>query len=716
MRSSPVTVLLVVAATGLGLAVLAMLLATQQNWLGLKLVADLDSGHIVVSEIYAGGPSSALTPGFVLERITGEDGPSIALSATDLTEEADAVDSFAAYDRFMDRQEVIAAILGSQDVTLEFANGTIETVIPAASRPLSTLPINFWIQLGVAFSALMIGGAVRALKPGNTGSALLLVCGVAYVVSAFPSAIYMTRELALPELLFRTLNIINSTGSSAFTVTMLVLFLTYPRRLVSRNVLFGIAAVFAVWQALDFLQIVLPGPHMGRYMVVAVTLFGAILLAILQYVLARDDPRMRAAVAWAGLSLAVAASIHTIMFTVPVMLGQQLDYTQTFAYALGLILYAGLALSIIRYRLFDIDRLGFLILFYAAGALLLLLLDGTIILLFSVNQRTAFGVSLLILALVYLPARQFIWHLISRRRPVDEHKMFASVLDLAFEPSAVRRQSLWTDLLRQLFDPLHIDKASGKPDTTTIAQEGVEMTVPATAELPAITLRYPRRGRGLFSSRHRQVAEDLVDFVEKAETGRNAYELGVADERTRISRDMHDNIGAQLLSALHSPAVERKNQMIGQSLSDLRDIVRNATRADMPMEEMVADLRAECAERLAPTSIQFDWHSKLDENTTLSTACSHALRSILREAISNVMRHSGAASVRISLLTTEGEITLEVVDDGQGFEPDAHQSSTGIKGMRARTEGLGGSLRVEATPTGTKLTAQLPALAKTELA
>lgn len=716
MRSSPVAVLLIVAATGLGLAVLAVLVATQQNWLGLNLAGDLDSGHIVVTKAYAEGPASAVTPGVVIHRMIGEDGLSIVLLATDLVEEADAVDSFAAYDTFMGRQDVISEILASNDVTLEFADGNIKTVNPAASRPLSSLPINFWIQLAVAFSALMIGGAVRALKPGNVGSAMLLVCGLAYVLSAYPSAIYMTRELALSEPLFRTLNIINSTGSSAFTITLLAMFLTHPRPLVSRNVLIGVVAIFVLWQALDFLQLILPGPHMGRYMVVVVTLLGALIVAVIQYVQARDDPRMRAALAWFGLSLALAASIHTIMFTVPVMLGQQLHYTQTFAYALGLVLYAGLALSIIRYRLFDIDRLGFFILFYAAGALFLLLLDGAIILLFSVNPRTAFGVSLLVVALIYLPAREFIWHRISRRRPLDEHKMFASVLDLAFEPSPARRQALWTGLLEQLFDPLQIDKANGKPDKTYIGQEGVEMTMPATAELPAITMRYLRRGRGLFSSRHRQIAENLVDFVEKAETGRNAYELGAADERTRISRDMHDNIGAQLLSALHSPAIERKNQMIGQSLSDLRDIVRNATRPDMAIDEMVADLRAETAERLAPTSTQLDWRSRLDEDATLSTDCSHALRSILREAVSNVMRHSGATALAVSIVATEQELTLEVIDDGHGFEPDVHHASTGIKGMRSRAEGLDGLLNVQSTPNGTRLIARLPAMTKTEAA
>lgn len=709
MRSSPVTVLLVALAAGLGLAVLITVIATQQSWLGLKLAADTENDRVIIRSVFPDSPAADLVPGTVIERVTGSNGLFVELSATDLIEEADAVDSFAAYDEFMRRQDTLSEITASESVTLTFADGQSAIIDPAPVRPIGSLPINFWIQILVAFTALMIGAAVRALKPGNAGSTMLLICGVAYVCAAYPSIIYMTRELALPSGLFRSLNIVNSTGSSVFTITMLVMFLTYPRRLVNNWVVAGLVAVSLTWLFLDYLQILLPGPHVGRYAVVAVTLLGALAVAVVQYIQARDDPRMRAALAWFGLSLALATGAHIIMFTVPVMLGQTPDYTQTFAYALGLILYAGLALSIIRYRLFDIDRLGFFLLFYAAGALLLLVLDGALILLFSTDPRTAFGISLLAIALTYLPARDLIWRRITKRRRVDDQEMFASIMDLAFEPSPARRQTQWTELLKSLFDPLQIEPRQVLAEDPVIGDEGLEMIVPATAELPAMAMRYPRRGRGLFSSRHRQIAQSLVAFVERAETGRKAYALGAADERMRISRDMHDNIGAQLLSALHSPAVERKNQMIGQSLSDLRDIIRNSTRSDMPVEEMLADLRAETAERLAPTSIRLDWRASLDEHITLLTDTSYALRSILREAVSNIMRHSNASSVAVSIGASDGHLTLEIVDDGQGFDASARHPGNGLDSMQSRADSLGGSLTILSNSGGTRLTAKLPA-------
>src|SRR5690606_27629691 len=104
------------------------------------------------------------------------------------------------------------------------------------------------------------------------------------------------------------------------------------------------------------------------------------------------------------------------------------------------------------------------------------------------------------------------------------------------------------------------------------------------------------------------------------------------EERLRIARDMHDNMGAQLLSALHSDTRERKDTLIRETISDLRDIVNNAAQGGKSISELLADLKVEAAERLAAAGLELDWRDIcVAGNMVLPPNVAHSLRSALRE-------------------------------------------------------------------------------------
>ena len=95
----------------------------------------------------------------------------------------------------------------------------------------------------------------------------------------------------------------------------------------------------------------------------------------------------------------------------------------------------------------------------------------------------------------------------------------------------------------------------------------------------------------------------------------------------------------------------------------------------------------------------------------LSADVSAELLSVAREALSNVARHAGAASVTISLAAAAGELRLEIADDGTGFDPavtvaDGHH---GMANMRRRAAALGGRLEVASGKGGgTRIILSLP--------
>jgi signal transduction histidine kinase len=106
------------------------------------------------------------------------------------------------------------------------------------------------------------------------------------------------------------------------------------------------------------------------------------------------------------------------------------------------------------------------------------------------------------------------------------------------------------------------------------------------------------------------------------------------------------------------------------------------------------------------------WRMDVDEPfPALGAEQSMGLFRMLQEALVNVVHHSHAANVRIRLNCAEGEVTLEVADDGVGFDPDAGAQNPrfGLIGMRERAESLGGHVTIASRPgEGTRVLLTVP--------
>jgi len=341
------------------------------------------------------------------------------------------------------------------------------------------------------------------------------------------------------------------------------------------------------------------------------------------------------------------------------------------------------------------------------GAALLLALDAVLALAMSLERVQAFGISLIAVAFLYLPLRDVLARRFLRYRSEDREALFEKAVDVALTPPGQSQSTRWRELMSELFDPLRI-KPAPHSERVEIGAEGLKMTIPAVGEIAAIDLEYGYGGRRLFSPRDRTLAGELVSMLRHAIESRRSFEKGVAEERRRIARDMHDNIGAQLLGALHSRETERKDTMIRETLSDLRDIINNASRTGLPLDETLADLRMETAERLSSAGIALEWKIDAHPTPVLAPNTAHALRSMLREAVSNVIRHSSADRLNVRIHQDGNAIRLAIEDDGHGFDQKTVHTGYGLANMTTRVAGLGGSLDIVASETGTRLEARVP--------
>ncbi|WP_284305869.1 sensor histidine kinase [Mobilicoccus caccae] len=233
--------------------------------------------------------------------------------------------------------------------------------------------------------------------------------------------------------------------------------------------------------------------------------------------------------------------------------------------------------------------------------------------------------------------------------------------------------------------------------------------------------------------RRRLVAEllaaqdDLV--VVHDELASTQREAGVHAERARLARDIHDTL-AQGFSAIvllsraglaaekdsaekDSPVLTQIESTALEHLEEARRVVHALTPASLES----APLPAALARLVARLEEQTGISASLDalDVGSLPTAHEVALLRIAQSALANVRLHSGAARVGVTLTRSVDRVTLEVVDDGRGFDPDAPRTAPlggtgfGLRVMRERLAGLGGTLGVESTPgEGTVLTATIP--------
>jgi two-component system sensor histidine kinase DesK len=187
--------------------------------------------------------------------------------------------------------------------------------------------------------------------------------------------------------------------------------------------------------------------------------------------------------------------------------------------------------------------------------------------------------------------------------------------------------------------------------------------------------------------------------------------LAKAAERERIARDLHDVLGhtlsvIALKSELAGKLVDRDPDRAGREIREVERISRDALRevrtaiAGYRSEGLQAELaRARLA--LESSGIKLEYFTQPVEP---GPARETVLALALREAVTNLIRHSGARTCRISLRQEAGEVLLEVRDDGRG---GAAPFGIGLSSMRERVEGLGGRMERQGDG-GTVLLVALP--------
>lgn len=193
------------------------------------------------------------------------------------------------------------------------------------------------------------------------------------------------------------------------------------------------------------------------------------------------------------------------------------------------------------------------------------------------------------------------------------------------------------------------------------------------------------------------------------------------EERQRIARDLHDTLGHTLsLITLKSQLVEKLIVKNPERASlEAKEITQTSRTALKQLRELISDMRMITVEEeleqikviLQAANISLEVEQTAS-SSTLSPLEQNILGMCLREAVTNVVKHSKAAICTVSLFETQGELILQVKDNGVGLQKQSHDGN-GILGMKERLALIDGELELEELHPGTMLIVKVPIVIRT---
>ena len=340
-------------------------------------------------------------------------------------------------------------------------------------------------------------------------------------------------------------------------------------------------------------------------------------------------------------------------------------------------------------------------------------LDLLLMSLFTLDPLASLGLSLAVTTLAYGAGRHWISRQLGGSDALSAERMFDRVYRVARSLEATPAQAApqIAGLLREVFDPLDVSTTSRRMLRVRVATDGSMMVVPVPLLVAdsegggtsgAILLRFARRGQRLFTAEDQRLTERMIDQLRRAVAYDRAVERGRSEERARLAQDLHDDIGARLLTLMYKAPNAEIEDYIRHTLQDLKTLTRGLAASNHRLSHAAAEWKADISQRLSVAGCALNWSFSADRDIVLNVVQWSGLTRILRELVNNILSHARATQVEIALqIDRQRRLLLTVMDDGVGRRPEVWAQGLGLGGVRKRVRLLGGQVQwTEQAPQG----------------
>ncbi len=610
-------------------------------------------------------------------------------------EEPDTVETYAEFNHLMAVNDFL--IINIDRLSMQLADGSVHP-LAFQERTIFNLPALFWLQITCGSLGFLICVLIKSTGNQQRGINDFVLTGFSYLLFTFTAAIYSTKNLLIDGQLFHVLSMLNHAGAMLFSAALTAFLWNYPKAIGGYALSIFAYLVFAVNMLVDGLQLT-TGPATGSYLWVFGLFLFALLGSVVQWWHARKHPLDRGAVRWLLLSIYAGTVFFAGGMMLPILLGIAPLASQGLMFTTFLLMYGGLALGVIRYRLFDLERWWFSIWAWFLGGIAILLVDVLIASFLTLSSTSALVLATAVVGWLYFPIRQWCWHYLSYRKGLAIEVWLPQILSrLIHIKTPLQLEAAWLSSIQDFYHPLSIETDDQVQLSAAIENNGLLLTLPKLTRSGRITLSGANQGQRLFTKndiKNHNFLATIFDLIHKALL---AKVEGANAERDRIRQDIHDDLGAKLLSIQLSSKDKEPAKLAKEALSDLRNLLHSIEIEPIVLSEALLHWQQEAQERLSST-VQLTWDVPTSdlEIELLPEHFSHLTRAI-RECITNALRHSQATVIhcKVSLGTS---LDIIICNDGvssnsaAGDKSDNENGGRGSSILQNRCQRLGGSFK-----------------------
>jgi signal transduction histidine kinase len=488
------------------------------------------------------------------------------------------------------------------------------------------------------------------------------------------------------------------------------------------------------------------------FLAIAVYVLGFVSVA-LRYRRSTGDERLQ--MKW----FVTAAATVAVTFSVPVW-GDSSLWSLLSSMSL-LFLYVAIGIAILKYRLYEIDVVISRAVIYATLAVFITLVYVGLVVGVGAavgNERSPWlsALAAAIVAVAFQPVRQWARKLANRvvygRRasPYEVLSDFAERISGAYANEDVLprmaqivaagtgadRAVVWLRVGNELAAEA---SSNGLPAVPVLPVVGETLPRMPDAEsafpvehqgalLGAISVRMPSN-EGLGPAEERLIADvasqaglvlSNVRLIEELRASRQRLVAAQDQERRKLERNIHDGAQQQLVAlsvkqrlveglmerdpALAREMLEQVQADTVDALDNLRDLARGIYPPLLADQGLTAALASQARKSPVPVSVESDGIGRYPQQLEA------AVYFCALEALQNVAKYAHATAVMVRLGAVDHELTFEVADDGDGFDPATTPMGSGLQNMADRLAALGGAVTVESAPgSGTRVRGRVPA-------
>jgi len=600
--------------------------------------------------------------------------------------------SIKQYQAFLGNETRLASLLTQDAMDIVFIDGKTVTV-NTEKRPWTQIPYNFWIQILCAIVSLVIGFIVYIRKKLESVTLHYCVAIYGFFILAVSWAIMMNRGLGINGEFFRILDAMSHFGIALIMGGILSLVWVYPRKLEPYWIPALIYPLFLIFWLIDAFFLI-ESLAFAFYSPLFFAFALSTTFAIQQWRATEKLPADRTVLKWIFSFLYTACSFLLFFVFVPRVLSSFTLVSPNVEYILLLFIFIGLALAITRYRMVNLEFWWSIMWGGYFTLTIIAVIYFILITTIEINSVLALSVAIFFGAITFYPFRQWVKSRIKTAPQNELDRFLPTLVDMLFTArSNVSLSNQWESILNRIFRPITLTARKNPVNEVHIAHNGVVLRVPDFMPEYAIELAYSNNGTRLFVNEDVQLAQTMYELTRKAIHLNEARSKGAEEERQRIVRDLHDDVGAKLITIIHRAGNTQVAELCRSALQDIRDIMSYLGGGVYSLLAMIADWRNEADSRCEAANIRVDWMQQEHiPNFDIDSRTRMNLTRVFRESVTNAIKHGEASTIEIAIDYLKRNFYLTITDDGKAKDISTFVKGRGLHNMADRMKEIGGKI------------------------